>query len=53
METLGVRPSDTEVIARACGLVELYEVRRACACVRDELELFAADDPDSESLAER
>jgi hypothetical protein len=52
-ETLGVRPSDAGEIARSCALVELYEVRRACARARDELELLVADDPHSESLAER
>ncbi|HVG28685.1 MAG TPA: hypothetical protein VM864_03095 [Pyrinomonadaceae bacterium] len=51
-EQRGVRPSEAEEIARACGLMEMYGARRDCARVRDEFELYAARDPRSESLAE-
>lgn len=51
-DIVGARPSDAEEIARTCALVELRDVRRACARVRDELELLASDEPRAESLAE-
>jgi hypothetical protein len=51
-EHRGVRPSEAEQIARSCAFADLYEARRDCALARDELELFAARDPRSESLAE-
>lgn len=50
-EHRGVRTSEAEEIARACGLADLYEARRDCALARDESELFATPDARSENLA--
>ncbi|MFL6229109.1 MAG: hypothetical protein ACJ741_10050 [Pyrinomonadaceae bacterium] len=50
-ETLGLRASDAEEIARECALVELHDARRSTARVIDQFELFAAPDPRAESLA--
>ncbi|MDT7602783.1 MAG: hypothetical protein QOF61_780 [Acidobacteriota bacterium] len=52
VETRGVRASDAEEIAKACALVELHDARRASARVIDQFELYAADDPRAEGLAE-
>jgi hypothetical protein len=52
VETRGLRASDAGEIAKDCALVELHGARRAAARVMDQSELFAADDPRAESLAE-
>lgn len=47
----GLKESGAHEVARACALVELHDVRRACAQLLQQRALAAAPDPRAESLA--